>query len=396
MHKYIYGSTGFVELYHDSAYKYVPLNSTYWLRELSIYTHLERLDHPNIIKPERYKVTARTDPKTKKKRKFFEFKFMRYPKSLDKPGILNDQDVLQLYLDILSAISACHRIGIWHRDLKLSNILNNNGRAVLIDFSHALNSNTGIYHLDDCVTTYTHRAPEIFHYSNGNADYYTEKVDVWSMGIILYELVMGRPIEQLLDIRSEKEMETLIMDSNFKEILQRKYFATTDAFIEYKQRYWKWIDAMLNNNCECRPSIDYVVCWVLDFCNQNKIKYIYNDNIKLRSVGTYDIPENPEIDQVLYRLRFYHKKIPIRDIDIVWKIINVLGCDCVDHDELIITVLILIETIVFDNISKITTFVDFFNKKMHIKVNYRSILNLLLDIIQIYGDKLFLNAYNIY
>ncbi len=100
------------------------------------------------------------------------------------------------------AIDHVHRHGIIHRDLKPENIMvniitNENGdqtyNLVLIDFaiSKSFLHGTGESDMTHYAVSRWYRAPEIM------AEIaYDEKVDVWSLGCVLYELIVGLPLFQ--------------------------------------------------------------------------------------------------------------------------------------------------------------------------------------------------------
>jgi serine/threonine protein kinase len=81
-----------------------------------------------------------------------------------------------------------------HRDLKPANILlNNKGEVKLIDFGLARNMDCSYKRneqLTPRVTTALYKAPECYL----GEKYYTEKVDLWATGLIIYELLTGLPL----------------------------------------------------------------------------------------------------------------------------------------------------------------------------------------------------------
>lgn len=91
---------------------------------------------------------------------------------------------------VLSAIMYCHAKGVIHRDLKPENILidsiQENGKinVKLIDFGTALFFSPQEKFKETLGTPY-YIAPEVLMGS------YTEKCDIWSIGVILYILLSG-------------------------------------------------------------------------------------------------------------------------------------------------------------------------------------------------------------
>lgn len=97
----------------------------------------------------------------------------------------------QIAHDIASAISELHRNNIYHRDIKLKNILYNieSGESKLIDFGIAkITKSLSITQNELIVGTPIYLAPEIFTGKPANA-----QSDIYSYGATLYHLLTGSP-----------------------------------------------------------------------------------------------------------------------------------------------------------------------------------------------------------
>lgn len=108
---------------------------------------------------------------------------------------------------IISGLAYMHSLGFAHRDIKPSNILIDDklivrlcdlGLATPVSFGNALPKGDASTLLDvsrrnrkltSCVGSRWYRAPEMFNNTN-----YTTAVDVWGLGCVLYELIVGQPI----------------------------------------------------------------------------------------------------------------------------------------------------------------------------------------------------------
>ena len=100
----------------------------------------------------------------------------------------SENDAAYIMEQILSSINYCHLNNICHRDLKPENILIEEGDSVkVIDFGTAqtFTSDKGMHNI---LGTPYYMAPEIFAKSG-----YNEKCDIWSVGVIMYILLTGRP-----------------------------------------------------------------------------------------------------------------------------------------------------------------------------------------------------------
>mmetsp|Transcript_6966 Transcript_6966/g.12878 ORF Transcript_6966/g.12878 Transcript_6966/m.12878 type:complete len:342 (+) Transcript_6966:160-1185(+) len=101
--------------------------------------------------------------------------------------------------EIARGLAHCHSIGIMHRDIKPSNILIwSNGSIKLADFGLArsfrckLNNRPkeSSLQFSHQVATRWYRAPELLY----GCRTYSEKVDIFSLGAILAEILLGAPI----------------------------------------------------------------------------------------------------------------------------------------------------------------------------------------------------------
>ena len=121
-----------------------------------------------------------------------------------RSNILQDIHKKFIIYQTLKALKFIHSADIIHRDLKPSNIfLNSDCHVKLGDFGLARTLNSGKQGLNGVITDYVatrwYRAPEML---LGSINY-GKPIDMWSVGCILFELLVGRP---LLPGKSTKEM----------------------------------------------------------------------------------------------------------------------------------------------------------------------------------------------
>lgn len=97
----------------------------------------------------------------------------------------------ELMRQLLSAVAHLHSRWIVHRDLKTSNLLmNNRGIMQVADFGLARRLGLQPERLTPVVVTLWYRAPELLL----GATQYTAAIDMWSVGCICAELLIGRPL----------------------------------------------------------------------------------------------------------------------------------------------------------------------------------------------------------
>uniref|UniRef100_A0A7S1TB58 Protein kinase domain-containing protein n=1 Tax=Compsopogon caeruleus TaxID=31354 RepID=A0A7S1TB58_9RHOD len=106
---------------------------------------------------------------------------------------MTELETANIALQLFSALDFLHRHGIAHRDLKLENIvyatLPNEGTQVvkLVDFGFAHRFTLGKKVIQNCGTPY-YMSPQVANCEPCNPF----QVDIWSVGIILYTLIVGQ------------------------------------------------------------------------------------------------------------------------------------------------------------------------------------------------------------
>ena len=100
----------------------------------------------------------------------------------------SEKDAAEIMAQVLRAVIYCHANDICHRDLKPENILiETDGVVKVIDFGIAMafNPEKGMHTV---LGTPYYMAPEIL-----SRNRYDEKCDVWSLGVILFCMLTGKP-----------------------------------------------------------------------------------------------------------------------------------------------------------------------------------------------------------
>lgn len=121
-----------------------------------------------------------------------------FSQKLERDGRVEEEEVLRMALDVADGLSALHREGLVHGDIKPANIvLDRDGNAKLVDFGlSGMMRHDGYGNL---VGTPHYLAPEIL---LGSAD--SHRTDIYSLGGTLYYLLCGK-----LPFEGESPEETL-------------------------------------------------------------------------------------------------------------------------------------------------------------------------------------------
>ena len=127
----------------------------------------------------------------------------------------SERDAAQIINQILDAIAYCHQNNIMHRDLKPENILldwNDSKTIKIINFGTSTESKSD-EELKNQFGSIYYVSPEVL---NGE---YDEKSDVWSIGVMLFIMLGGRPP---FEGDSEKEI--------YKKIKKGKYYMDLNSW----------------------------------------------------------------------------------------------------------------------------------------------------------------------
>uniref|UniRef100_A0A8C9S440 cyclin-dependent kinase n=1 Tax=Scleropages formosus TaxID=113540 RepID=A0A8C9S440_SCLFO len=151
------------------------------IREISL---LKELSHPNIVK---LRDVIHTENKLYL---VFEFLHQDLKKFMDSSSVTGiSLPLVKSYLfQLLQGLAFCHSHRVLHRDLKPQNLLiNAQGEIKLADFGLARAFGVPVRTYTHEVVTLWYRAPEILL----GCKYYSTAVDIWSLGCIFAEMVIG-------------------------------------------------------------------------------------------------------------------------------------------------------------------------------------------------------------
>lgn len=113
---------------------------------------------------------------------------------LERKGKVNESKARSFVQQIVAGLAHCHCLNICHRDIKLENLLMDSDNNVKIcDFGFARVCKDGEFCKTMCGTP-AYCAPEVL----GNEIYYGAAADIWSLGVVLYCLLVGKlPFEEV-------------------------------------------------------------------------------------------------------------------------------------------------------------------------------------------------------
>ena len=130
---------------------------------------------------------------------------------------LEEDTIWSYFIQVALGIEYLHFNNIIHRDIKVANVfLDENDRIYLGDFGICKVLNMEQHLTDTQIGTPYYMSPEIVEKKN-----YSKKIDIWSLGCLLYELIYFKPPF------SGKDLSSL-----FKNVLKKKFDKSIDKNIE--------------------------------------------------------------------------------------------------------------------------------------------------------------------
>uniref|UniRef100_A0A7S1QEX9 Serine/threonine-protein kinase PLK n=1 Tax=Neobodo designis TaxID=312471 RepID=A0A7S1QEX9_NEODS len=209
-------------------------NKMYAKMQTEISIH-RRMKHKNIIDFRRtfsddwnvYIILEKCDNQT----------LMEVSKTRRRFSVAETQWIMQ---QSVSALEYMHRNNVIHRDLKLGNMMMDRDMNVKIgDFGLAAELHFDGERKRTICGTPNYIAPEILQNAAGGHSY---EVDVWSLGVILYTLIVGEPPFQTADVKT-----------TYSRIKQCRY--SFPAHIEIPDSARFLIQRMLQSDPAKRPSL---------------------------------------------------------------------------------------------------------------------------------------------
>ena len=151
---------------------------------------------------------------------------LEYCEKGDFAKFQNKQPLKEIYIqkyikDLSEGLKYLSQYNIIHRDLKPQNLLISNcGDIKISDFGFAKEHNN----IDNLKQTYCgsplYMAPEILHYQK-----YNSKSDLWSVGIIIYEMITGKPpyhVKNFYQLMKLIDKENIVLPYKYKLYISKE------------------------------------------------------------------------------------------------------------------------------------------------------------------------------
>ncbi|CAD8064062.1 unnamed protein product [Paramecium sonneborni] len=203
---------------------------------------------------------------------------------------------IDLITHVLNGLQHCKNNYIIHRDIKPANVFINNGVPKLADFGFALSKNVqnGVEIQNYNVGTPMYMAPETL-----LSNHYSFKSDLWSAGVVLYEMVFGQQ-----PFRSHTE----------PELVQKLKLYQQNGLLYYPFQCSRFLDILIQNMLQCDKQLRWSVEQCLDYIRQRQQQrimtsqnYIPQQSQHIRSVTPIQVIQQQQQQKSQLPIQYQHQ-----------------------------------------------------------------------------------------
>lgn len=161
---------------------------------------------------------------------------------------LRTEDISRIAFQLFSAVNHCARNNIIHRDIKPENAMfvseDPGAELRLIDFGSGTSKVVEGMHTTFAGTPF-YNSPEMFQKT------YTNKTDVWSVGVVLYVLVAGYPadcLQKAFNILLDSKRTSLKKLPGMPDDMPDSYYEMLEEALQYKHKSRKSAGEILESD----------------------------------------------------------------------------------------------------------------------------------------------------
>ena len=155
---------------------------------------------------------------------------------------LTEEEARFFMLQIIDAVSFMHEVNVIHRDLKLGNLFLNKHLNIKVgDFGLATRLETSEEKRKTICGTPNYIAPEVIN-SDKEKRGHSFEVDTWSMGVICFTMIVGKPPYESTDVKS-----------TYRRILANEYSFPEGKVSDHARDL---ISSMLKTDPKERPTLE--------------------------------------------------------------------------------------------------------------------------------------------
>lgn len=223
----------------------------------------------------------------------------------ERGGRLSEKEALRILKKIVKGYQYLHSLNIVHRDLKLANILTHHGEVKIADLGYSkLVENLKKDFLLSRVGTMLYMSPQIL-----AAEHYTDKTDVWSLGVMYYQMLFGRSpwnissfsnsVVVFLKVIREQGLsfpKDVKVSQKAKNLIQEMLMYDEEDRISWEEIFQE--SYLKDDSMEIETDTNEVLDEVLYFINNRTIENFYECHQAVSKSNGPKLLENKSIQEV--------------------------------------------------------------------------------------------------